>query len=67
MANYNKEKRWIEKKLRQGVSKKELLNTVGMFSNKKKEKVMAQKKLSEREYKERYNFLAKVYYLLSND
>jgi len=67
MANYNKEKRWIEKKLRQGVSKKELLNTVGMFSNKKKEKVMAQKKLSEREYKERYNFLARVYFILSNE
>lgn len=66
MANYNKEKRWINKKLRQGVSKKELLNTVGMFSNKKKEKVMAQKKLSEKQYKERYDFLAKVYYLLSN-
>ena len=66
MPNYNKEKRWINKKLRQGVSKKELLNTVGMFSNKKKEKVMAQKKLSEKQYKERYDFLAKVYYLLSN-
>ena len=66
MANYNKEKRWINSKLRQGVSKKDLLNTVGMFSNKKKEKVMAQKKLSEKQYKERYDFLARVYYLLSN-
>ena len=66
MANYNKERRWINKKLRSGVSKKELLNTVGMFSNKRKEKVMAQKNLSERQYKERYNFLARVYYLLSN-
>lgn len=66
MSNYNKEKRWINKKLRQGVSKKELLNTVGMFSNKKKEKVMAQKRLTEKQYKERYDFLAKVYYLLSN-
>ena len=66
MANYNKEKRWIEKKRRQGVSEKELLNTVGMFSNKKKEKVMAEKKLSEKEYKQRYDFLARVYYILSN-
>lgn len=66
MANYNKEKRWIEKKRRQGVSEKELLNTVGMFSNKKKEKVMAEKKLSEKEYKQRYDFLSRVYYILSN-
>ena len=66
MSNYNKEKRWIEKKRRQGVSEKELLNTVGMFSNKKKEKVMAEKKLSEKEYKQRYDFLARVYYILSN-
>ena len=66
MTNYNKEKRWIEKKRRQGVSEKELLNTVGMFSNKKKEKVTAEKKLSEKEYKQRYDFLARVYYILSN-
>ena len=66
MPNYNREKKWINKKLRQGVSREELLNTVGMFSNKRKEKVMAQKKLTERQYKERYDFLARVYYLLSN-
>lgn len=67
MSNYIKEKRWINKKLRSGVSKKELLNTVGMFSNKKKEKVMAQKGLTEQEYKKRYAFLARVYYILSNE
>ena len=66
MANYNKEIRWINQKLRSGVSKKELLNTVGMFSNKKKEKVMAQKGLTEKQYKERYDFLSRVYYILSN-
>ena len=66
MQNFYKEKRWIAKKRREGVSDKELLNTVGMFSNKKKEKVMAQKRLTERQYKERYDFLARVYFLLSN-
>ena len=67
MANYNKEKRWINQKLRSGVSKKELLNTVGMFSNKKKEKVMAQKGLTEKQYKQRYEFLARVYTILSDE
>lgn len=67
LSNYSKEKRWINKKLRSGVSKKELLNTVGMFSNKKKEKVMAQKGLTEQEYKKRYDFLSRVYYILSNE
>lgn len=56
---------WINKKLRSGVSKTELLNCVGAFSNKKKERVKAQKGLSEAEYKKRYDFLAKVYYILS--
>ena len=65
--SYSKERRWIEKKVRSGVSKKELLNTVGIFSNKKKEKVMKQKGLSEKQYQERYSFLARVYYLLSNE
>ena len=57
---------WVNKKLRQGVSKNELLHCVGAFSNKKKQKVMAEKKLTERQYKERYEFLAKAYVVLSN-
>ena len=58
--------KWVNKKLRSGVSKDELLHCVGTFSNKKKQKVMAEKKLNERQYKERYEFLAKVYIVLSN-
>ena len=63
---YYRERQWIEKKRRAGVSDKELLHSVGMFSSKKKEKVMAQKGINSREYKKRYDFLANVYYLLSN-
>ena len=57
--------RWVNKKMRQGVSRKELLHCVGAFSNKNKQKVMAEKRLNERQYRERYNFLAKVYVILS--
>jgi len=55
---------WIDKKLKQGVSRKELRECVGRFSNRNKNKVMAEKRLNEKQYKERYDFLAKVYELL---
>ena len=59
MSNYAK--KWINKKLKQGVTRKELLNCVGMFSNKPKSKVMKEKGLTEKQYKQRYNFLNQVY------
>lgn len=43
------------------------MNCVGAFSNKKKDRVIQEKNLSEKEYKKRYNFLGNVYYLLSNE
>ena len=58
--------KWVNKKLRQGVKREELLHCVGAFSNKKKEKVMAQKGLTESQYRRRYDFLAKAYIVLSN-
>lgn len=65
---YSKERAWIKKKLyRENVSQKELLNTVGMFSNKKREKVMAEKGINSAEYDRRYKFLANVYFLLFNE
>ena len=63
---YKKERAWINKKLRSGVSRNELRECVGMFSNKNKNKVMAQKNLSEAEYQKRYGFLANVYSILSD-
>ena len=63
---YKKERAWINKKLRSGVSRDELRECVGMFSNKNKNKVMAQKNLSESEYQKRYGFLANVYSILSD-
>ena len=52
---------WIEKKLRSGVTRDQLRNSVGAFSNRKKEVVMREKGLSEKQYRERWNFLAWVY------
>ena len=63
---YKKERAWINKKLRSGVSRDELRECVGMFSNKNKNKVMAQKNLSESEYQKRYGFLSNVYFILSD-
>ena len=37
---------WINKKLSQGVSKTELYNSVGVFSNKTKQQVMKEKGLT---------------------
>ena len=64
---YFRERAWIKSKYAKGVSKRDLMNCVGAFSNKKKERVMREKGLSEREYKKRYNFLINVYYLLNNE
>lgn len=57
-------KAWIKKKLSQGVTKEQLRSCVGAFSNRKKKTVMAEKGLTEKQYKQRYDFLAKVYSLL---
>ena len=62
--NYYKERAWIKKKLDSGVTKKELHNTVGMFSNKSKKKVMQQKGLTSKEYDKRYKFLHNVFNIL---
>lgn len=62
-----KARNWINKKLKQGVSKKDLYNSVGVFSNKDKKIVMKQKGLSESQYKERYDFCFKVFSLLENE
>ena len=61
---YYKERAWIKKKLDSGVSREELFHSVGVFSNKEKKKVMQFKGLSEKQYKERYNFLLNVFNLL---
>ena len=61
---FNKYERWINKKLNSGVSRDELRNCVGAFSNRNKKTVMAEKKLTEKQYKKRYDFLSKVYSLL---
>lgn len=58
--------KWVNKKLNQGVSREELLDSVGIFSNRKKIKVMAEKKLTEKQYKQRYDFLHKVYLILND-
>ena len=64
---YYKERAWINKKLNSGVTKKELHNTVGIFSNKSKKKVMAEKSLTDKEYRKRYNFLHNVFNILDNE
>lgn len=67
MANFinmNKERSWIRKKMRSGISQSQLLHNVGLFSNKSKSKVKRQKRLSEKQYQARYKFLSNVYQLL---
>lgn len=47
-----------------GTYSAEVKNTVGMFSNKKPKKVMTEKGLNQKQYKDRYSFLARVYEIL---
>lgn len=63
--DYKRAKTWINNKLRKGNTKEELLYSVGIFSNKSKQKVMAEKKITSEQYNKRYKFMAKVYELLS--
>ena len=63
--NYRCERAWIFKKIRNGVTQNELRTSVGIFSNRKKKKVMAQKNLSEKQYKKRREFLGNAYVLLN--
>ena len=64
--SYYREKAWIRKKLRSGVTREELRECVGIFSNRDKKKVMSEKQLSEKSYRERYKFLSNVYLILSS-
>ena len=41
--NFYRERAWIKSKYAKGVSKNELLSCVGVFSNKKKSRVMSEK------------------------
>ena len=50
-------KAWVDKKLKSGVSKEELYNCVGVFSNKDRTKVMKEKNLTNKQYERRYSFL----------
>ena len=65
---YRKERNWIKRKLRtEKLTQEQLLHTVGIFSNKKKERVMKEKNINSKQYDERYKFLANVYCLLSSE
>ena len=66
-VKYKRERAWIFKKVNNGVNQEELRESVGIFSNRKKKQVMAQKKLSEKQYKKRKEFLGNAYVLLCNE
>lgn len=62
---YKNEYAWIKRKLASGVSKDELRECVGAFSNKSKDRIMREKNLSSKQYDKRNKFLSNVYYILS--
>ena len=65
---YNKKAlAWINKKVyKDNIDPRVLEETTGRFSNRKKEKVMKEKNLSEKQYKKRYSFLCDAHLILSN-
>ena len=65
--NWKSERAWIKKKLSNGTHQAYLRDCVGVFSNKTKKKVMQEKNLNKSQYKKRYDFLSRVYYLLCNE
>lgn len=66
-TSFSKERTWIAKKRAMGVSDEQLLNGVGLWSNKKKEDEMKRRNLSSKEYDKKYKFLFNVYNLLSKN
>ena len=64
---YKRERAWIYKKINSGVSQDELRQSVGIFSNKKKKKVMEQKSISSKQYDKRKSFLGNGYALLNHE
>lgn len=64
---YKEERAWIYKKINSGVNQKELRESIRIFSNKTKKKVMENKHLSEKKYKTRKEFLENVYKLLRKE
>lgn len=64
---YTHERAWILRKINSGVKQEELRSSIGIFSNRKKKKVMEQKSLSDKQYKKRKEFLGNCYVLLSNE
>ena len=64
VVDLKRAKAWVRKKLRKGVPKGELYACLGVFSNRKKSKVMAEKNLSEKQYKRRYEFCSNAFLYL---
>ena len=64
---YRRERAWILKKINKGVPQSELLESVGIFSNRKKKRVMESKGISSKQYEKRKEFLGNAYVLLSNE
>lgn len=56
---------WVFRKISEGYTACELRRNVGKFSNKPKERVMREKKLTDAEYEKRFSFLAEVFAFLS--
>lgn len=56
---------WIHKKIKSGVKQAELRDSVGLFSNRKKEETMKMKKMTSKQYDRRYSFLEEVFFLLT--
>ena len=53
---YRRERAWILKKINKGVPQSELLESVGIFSNRKKKRVMESKGISSKQYEKRKEF-----------
>ena len=67
-STYSKERKWIRNILNSSnITQAELYNTVGLFSNKSKEKVMKEKNITSSEYDKRRKFLYKVFCLLESE
>ena len=68
MAKKNRwERAWIQKKIDSGVKQEELRTSIGIFSNRKKKRVMESKGISSKQYEKRKEFLGNAYVLLSNE
>ena len=64
MKYLKRQRAWIKKKIKSGVSKKKLMHNLALFLEKNDKKIIEQKKISPKQLKRRKEFVLDCYDIL---